>query len=361
MINFRFHIVSLTAVLLALGIGLVLGTTILDTATVDVLRSRLEGLDHDLRRAEERNARQQQLIGDFEREADELRDEAGERLVDGELSGAPVLVIAPRDVDEGTVDQVMGAVQQAGGNLLGAWWLSERLALGEEGDVTELGVALELATADTERLHDNLVGQLADILFAASDASDESPLGSDQGQAEPATDARAVEPVLQQPPDSEPQVLTRLREHGFIEYDLPEGAEGDTIGLPSSQLRVVIVSGPEARLAPDDLVVPVLRDVAASGPVPVVVAESTPEPVEPDEAEETEQEPTLVQLIRDDDRLAERVATVDNLDRATGVIATILAVADADPAAPRLGHYGSAEDASHLLPPTDEVQAEDAQ
>ena len=32
MINFRFHLVSLTAVFLALGVGLLLGTTFLDDA-----------------------------------------------------------------------------------------------------------------------------------------------------------------------------------------------------------------------------------------------------------------------------------------------------------------------------------------
>src|ERR671918_510521 len=56
MINFRFHIVSLTAVLLALGIGLVLGTTFLDDATVDELKDQLEGLESDLNREGRRNA-----------------------------------------------------------------------------------------------------------------------------------------------------------------------------------------------------------------------------------------------------------------------------------------------------------------
>ena len=42
MISFRFHIVSLTAVLLALGIGLVLGTTFLDDATVNQLDVTLD-------------------------------------------------------------------------------------------------------------------------------------------------------------------------------------------------------------------------------------------------------------------------------------------------------------------------------
>lgn len=395
MINFRFHIVSLTAVLLALGIGLVLGTTILDTATVDVLRSRLEGLDRDLDEAEERNNLQQQLIGDFQREADELREQAGERLYAGELAGAPVLVIAPRDVDGGIVDQVMAAVQEAGGDLRGTWWLTERLALAEEGDVSDLGTALELATTDTDRLHDNLVGQLGDILFGASDAADEppgsldpgageaavlegagpepgapgpggaEPVAAEPGGAEPVAaepGAPGPEPVLEpapdQVPETEPQVLARLREHGFIDYQLPEGAEGDAIALPSTGLRIVIVSSPDAHLVPGDLVVPVLRDLASGGAVPVVAAETAPDAGEQDDEgdEEEASVPSLVAEIRDDDELSERVATVDNLDRATGAIATILAVSDADPAAPRLGHYGLGEAASHLLPPSEDAQ-----
>jgi hypothetical protein len=65
MINFRFHIVSLTAVLLALGIGLVLGTTFLDEATVKGLERQLDGLERDLDNAQSRNEVQQQRIGAF--------------------------------------------------------------------------------------------------------------------------------------------------------------------------------------------------------------------------------------------------------------------------------------------------------
>ena len=44
MINFRFHLVSLTAVFLALGIGIAVGATVVDRATVDFLETRLKGV-----------------------------------------------------------------------------------------------------------------------------------------------------------------------------------------------------------------------------------------------------------------------------------------------------------------------------
>ncbi len=42
MINFRFHIISIVAVFLALGIGIIMGSTVIDRAIVDGLRSRID-------------------------------------------------------------------------------------------------------------------------------------------------------------------------------------------------------------------------------------------------------------------------------------------------------------------------------
>ena len=41
MINLRYHIVSITAVFLALGIGVVMGTSFLGKATVDQLKTQI--------------------------------------------------------------------------------------------------------------------------------------------------------------------------------------------------------------------------------------------------------------------------------------------------------------------------------
>jgi F0F1-type ATP synthase membrane subunit b/b' len=107
MINFRFHIVSLTAVLLALGIGLVLGTTFLDDATIDGLKSQLDGLEHDLDNAESRNAEQQARLERFENQTQQLDEQLGERLYDGQLEADPVLVVATRGIDEAWVEGVV--------------------------------------------------------------------------------------------------------------------------------------------------------------------------------------------------------------------------------------------------------------
>jgi copper transport outer membrane protein MctB len=338
MISFRFHIVSLTAVLLALGIGLVLGTTFLDDATVNTLENQLSDLERSLDAAGDRNARQESQIDSYEQETSALDEQVGERLFTNQLADVPVLLVATRGVDGDRVDEVTRAFGQANANLIGTWWLTDKLALDDDNQVSDLGDALQLSTDDTERLRSSLARQLGDVLFAASDP----------GRG----DVQGLSRVPAQTPEGETAVLSRLREGGFIEYQMPEGADGDVIVLPTSGLRVVFVGGPGAELSPEQIVVPILIELASDGPVPAVAVEPSIEPSSDGE----DPPPSLVVDIREDDDLSERVSTVDNLDRVSGVIATVLAVVDADPdpGPPVVGHYGLG-DGTRLLPPPPEA------
>jgi hypothetical protein len=329
MINFRFHIVSLTAVLLALGIGLVLGTTFLDDATIDGLEAQLDGLENDLDRAQARNDEQQARLGAFEDEAAALDEQLGERLYAGQLEGAPVLVVATRGVDDSWVDGVVRSLSQADAQLAGVWWFTDRVALDDGSDVEDLAAVLELSTDDTDRLLRNLAVQLADVLYGAADVT--------------ADDLGSPEPV-----SSEPALLARLREAGFLDYELPDDVDGDVVQLPSSGLRIVVVDGPDASVPADVLLVPVLHELAADGPMPVVATQPT---VDTGDDADPDTQPTLVPTIRDDDALHERVSGVDDLDRVSGRVATVLATADALPGSPVVGQYGTGDGADRLLPP----------
>jgi hypothetical protein len=339
MINFRFHIVSLTAVLLALGIGLVLGTTFLDSATIDVLNNQLTDLEDNLDNAQQRNAEQQTRLDGLEQESETLEEQIGERLFTGQLSDQPVLIVAPRGIDEATVQQAGTALRQAGADLVGTWWLTERLVLDDDTEVADLGDALELSTDDVDRLRSNLAGQLGDVLFAASDADGDAGGETQDPPADPGQDGPA-----------EPALAARLREGGFLDYQLPEGADGDVVALPPSGLRIVVVSGPDADLAPGDALLPVLIDLAQDRAVPVVATEPS---LTQDDEDAPEPQPSLVVEIREDEDLSGRISTVDDVDRLSGVVATVLAVADADPGGPRIGHYGLGE-GTRLLPPPEE-------
>jgi Copper transport outer membrane protein, MctB len=350
MINFRFHIVSLTAVLLALGIGLVLGTTFLDDATVNQLERQLEGLEDDLDNAQRRNDQQQARLDSFEDEAALLDERLGERLYAGMLEGAPVLVVTTEGVDQGWVDGVMRSLSQADAEVLGVWRLTERLALDDDDEVGDLSAALELSTDASDRLMDNLVGQLADVLFGAVDGRPDGAEPADAGAA--AVDQGAVAGGdAEQAALAEPALLSRLREADFVSYQMPDGADGDVVLLPASGLRVVVLDGPEAAMPAGDVLVPMLADLTADGPAPVVATQPTV--VTGDDVDEATQ-PQLVPLIRDDDTLNERVSTVDNLDQVSGRVSTLVATVDAVPGEPVVGRYGTGDGADDRLPPVPE-------
>jgi hypothetical protein len=333
MINFRFHIVSLTAVLLALGIGLVLGTTFLDDAVEETLKSQLEGLQGSLNRAQDRNDDLEAQLNEYKDEASAMNAQLGERLYRGLLTGDPVLVVSTRGVQEELVDDVLQSLSQADANLVGVWWLTDRLALDDDSEIADLSGALETSVDDKDRLEQKLVTELGDAMFGSADVPTDPPLGAsaDAGTAAPA----------------EPAVLSRLHEAGFIDYRMPEGVDGDVVMLPSSGLRIVIVDGPGAAIPASQLLQPVLANLAEEGPTPVVAVQ--PQLRAQDRTDDAT--PLLVSLVRGDDQLKERLSTIDDIDRAIGRASLVLTTEDAEPGGPVIGHYGTGDGASRELPP----------
>jgi Copper transport outer membrane protein, MctB len=347
MINFRYHIVSLTAVFLALGVGLLLGTTFLDDALEDQLRGDLEELEHDLDRAGDRNAELRRQLDAFEEEAGGLDEQLGARLFDRQLLGQPVLVVAPRGIDDGLVERVTTALDQADADVMGTWWLTDRLLLDDEDEVAQLAEVLDLSTDDIGRLRNSLATQLADVLYGAIDL----PAGSSSGSAAGAVGSGQAQHAA----PAEPDLLARLREAEFVDYDVPDG-DGDVVRLPASGLRIVVVSGPNASVPLGDALMPVLADLTSDDqPAPVVAVEPSRVPDDQANGDEPPAE-RLVDVIRDDGDLSQYVSTVDDLDRVSGRVATVLALVDAQPGAPRIGHYGT-EDGTQLLPPVEDSES----
>src|SRR6266508_2854453 len=127
MINFRFHIVSLIAVFLALAVGVVFGATVVNSAIVDRLNDRIDRVEKNA------NARKA--------ESDELRSEVGQLQgyiddtkdfsVSGRLAGVTLATIVTRDVDADAVKQTVELAQRAGARAPGIIWLEEKLTLSD--------------------------------------------------------------------------------------------------------------------------------------------------------------------------------------------------------------------------------------
>jgi len=169
-----------------------------------------------------------------------------------------------------------------------------------------------------------------------------------------ATSVTATVPAPAAPPSAS-ELLARLREAEFVDYDVPDGG-GDVVRLPASGLRIVVVSGPDASVPLGDALMPVLTDLTSDDqPAPVVAVEPSRVPEDQIDGDDPPAE-RLVDVIRDDGDLSQYVSTVDDLDRVSGRVATVLALVDAQPGSPRIGHYGT-EDGTELLPPVEDAES----
>lgn len=104
MINFRYHLLSLTAVFLALTVGLILGTAALNGPAVEILSDRVSNLTsaNDSLRSEISEL-QDELADD-----QEFAAEAAPYLLDGTLTAEETVVVAMPGVDAETVEAVEG-------------------------------------------------------------------------------------------------------------------------------------------------------------------------------------------------------------------------------------------------------------
>ena len=352
MINLRYHIVSITAVFLALGIGLVFGAAFIDRATVEALDRNLTAIERQNEDLQTENAGLERLVGAAAAAEQELREQGLTQLVAGHLTDVPVLVIAVEGVDEDVVRSTADAVVAAGAQLGGVLWLTDRLLLDEEGEIADLAAVLQLGIDDPARLRSSLARRLGTVLEAAAE-----PVVVEDPATTTTTDPTTeVPPDGEAPPTEEPPLLAALRAAEFLELDAPLQPPTGFAVVPEGGLRVVVVSGPGAVLPDSELVVPMLdrltEDVVpqSGGPV-VVAAQRGPD----DGAEATEEfDPDLERVVfvgplRTSESLRDRLSTVDDLERFTGLVAVVLALEHGGVG--QFGHHGIGEGAQSLLPP----------
>ena len=332
-INLRYHIVSITAVFLALGIGLTLGSTFLDRVTVDNLNNQLSDVSTQVG---ETRRQIEDLRGQVEQSAKrdaELASELPEQLLAGHLDGVPLLVIATRGTDENLVNQTRAALASAGGQVAGTWWLTDRWSLTERSDTDDLSGVLDLTTDDVDRLQRNSAIRLADLLAGASNPA----------PVEGADDA--------QPTPNEPPLVASLVQAGFIDYEAMPGAADPRVLLPGAAARYVVISGIAADAGSNTFAVGLAEQLASEDTISTVAAQGLT--VLPDgksgPASEDERRSTFLGPLRAGEVAKARVSTVDDLDLAAGQAALVLALEDLGTG--QVGHYGVGPGAGRLLPP----------
>jgi len=317
-INLRYHIVSLVAVFLALALGIVMGSTVIDKAIVDELRDRVESVGNRATNTDRVNSELRTQLEAMEGFASEARDQ----LVLGRLRGVPVLVVAVQGVDRRPVEDVRDALATAQAVPAGTLLFTNKLRLDNEGDVRALA---------------NVVG--------ASPAA-----GADAVRRQVLTRFAAVLDGT----TNDGNVLPALASAGFVGYEPPSPATTTTtLGLssfPVANLRVILVSGAGAEVGDDRVAVPLAQALVNQTPSsPTAGGAAVARFVAAESGRDTPGgRAVFVGQLRSDGSLGARLSTVDNLESPIGQAATVLALADLDEG--RTGHYGRGPNSQRLLP-----------
>ncbi len=347
MINLRYHVVSLVAVFLALGMGIVMGSTVIDRVTVDALNNNLNNVRDDVNRTREENRRLADLVG----EGQEYADQSVVHVLDDQLPGVPVLVVAVSGIDRKPVESLRQSLLTSGASIQGTIWVTSKMRLDNDGETRALSGALTGASAATTTAP-TATGPAPSTTVGTAPSDELRRQALSRMVSEPGTLAALVsagflayEPPPETPPGSTPDdsTLTGPTPDGST----PDAGAGPSTSGPSPALgvipvtgtRFVIVSGAGAEVGDDLLALP-LAQVLAGGGAPAVAAEA---------GQDTDGgRGVFVGLLRRDATANGKVSTVDNLESPMGQAAVVLALAELSEE--RVGHFGVGPGAQRLLP-----------
>ncbi|MFK5635967.1 MULTISPECIES: copper transporter [unclassified Ornithinimicrobium] len=331
MIDFRYHLVSLVAVFIALAVGIALGAGPLREGISSTLESEVADL-----RSERAALRAQVDSADGLAEArDSVLRVVHERVVAGTLQDVRAGVVVLPGADRNTVDRLEGQLEEAGATVV---------------LTAEIDAAWEDQEPDQARL--DLVAALAQTV------ADPEPRGG--GQPDVATVLAAV--------------LAGADEPGLVGAWLDAGRQLEDGGLIDLTWRDDPLSNVSDRRAPEALLVVSgglsdeaagqepgsleleqrlgLVDALARLEIPVVVAGEGTDAMTTGDVELLD---PLVGVVRDDRPLADEVSTVDNVESAAGQLVVTMAMAWE--VLGEAGHYGLGRGATGPTPALPPVPA----
>lgn len=322
MIDFRYHLVSLISVFLALAVGIILGAGPLQGAIGETLTEQVDAL-----RAERTDLRTELDTTQSALDGDERFIEAvGNQMVPGSLEGTRVAVVQLADVSEDVQDGVAAQLDTAGANVVSTTVLTEAWTdTADESSRETVAGGLRATLGEAAPEDEDPAATLGAALALALTGNDGGPDRSAQ-----ATDLEA-----------------QLERFGFVEPGADQteaaqavlllvGAAGQPQETPEGATEAAEEPAPDAWTDTWTAVTRSVQQVSGAA----VLAGPTDEPGD------------AVQAVREDEEIAADVSTVSGIVRLTGRITVPLALAARLDGT--VGQYGLEEDATAVLPPAAE-------
>ncbi|WP_328348351.1 copper transporter [Micromonospora sp. NBC_00421] len=307
MINFRYHVVSLTAVFLALAIGLVVGTAALNGPVADSLKETVNSLRKD-------NQQMRQSVNSLQKELDLEEDFAAEMAqlyLPGKLTGKRVMVLSLPTGREHT-EGVLKMLQTAGATVTGRVDVQDKFINPDNNtNLMELAVTAARPTAPASALPGNGNGVETSSALLAS-------VLLDRPQGTPVVteaDRRAV--------------LAAYANAGYLTSEEKVTGPAEAVVVVSGQPYVDKDSAKK-----DESMVKIAEQFDRTGAIVVGGNGSAGG--------------NLVAVVRGDPVLAQTISTVDNANTVQGQLVTSLALVQ-QLTEKRAGQYGVGDNAT-LVP-----------
>lgn len=306
MVSFRFHLVSLVAVFLALALGIGMGATVIDKATVDSLKNRVAATE------QQRDANQQ-TINDLNRRlsrSSAWETQAEQLLVSNALKNTPVVLFAVRGIDESVLSDQRSQLEAAGAVVQGVMYFTQKGTLSEADAVTQMQSLLGVTAMDGSQLRGVFLTRIAAVVAGTTP----------------------------------PTALKELQRGGFLEWEGRSASDISSADFAGS--RVVFMAGATTQVPNEQIATPMIKLLAAQPTRRVVAIEAGRDP---DTRTNTSGVRAVwLDVLRKDSSLDGRISTVDDVETDLGRTTTVLALVDL--ASGRTGDFGVADSADGPLP-----------
>lgn len=311
MIDFRYLLVTIISIFLALTVGIMLGAGFVGDPLARDLENRIDTVTSQV------NEQREQI--------DQLRAQ-NEALaawaqavepwaIDERLDGREVVLFTLDGADGGVIDGSIGALERAGANIVTRITLGSKFALESGPEADQLATIVESVEQERSEVLMDAAGALGEgAALLALDGG--GPTESGEGSAQVAYS----------------ELLRLLEEEDFISVER-NSDEGEVVPNESS----FVIAGGNATTPPFEVSSFIRRLSAelATGETDVVVTESSSSQWE------------MVATVREDDEINGTVSTVDTGESALGHVALVLVLSE--PPANPSGHFGT-DDGTRPLP-----------
>ncbi len=303
MINFRFYLVSIVAVFLALAIGVVMGYGVLGQPTVNGLQRRIDtiGAHADAQRAANEMLSQELAATNSGLQA------ATPFAVTDRLLNRQIIVLVTRGANEDAVTRISKNFLTSGANSTIVVWLENSWKLSTDKERSSISGIL-----GTEN-----IGKKAEIQMAANSA--------------------LIARLTAGQPLSGVDILAKFVDAGFVSLSSPEGGANKPAELGGATTRLVLAVAPNR---PNT--VKMIATAAVTNKIFLTVVE-----IFTDAANGIGRESSITAVLNNL-ALKNAVATVNNGETDLGALAAVLALADLENGV--VSHLGTGENGERLLP-----------